>query len=196
MKIHNMQQGSEEWLDIRKLKLTASNAQAIGNQGKGLETLCRQLVCDYLSKEKDVYINSDIERGIELEEDARIVYSLKTDNEVNQVGFIEISDYCGCSPDGLIGADGLIEIKCYSNKHYIDYVLDEIIDSKYIWQMQMQIMLTCRDWCDFVVYNPNFDNEMIIQRITKDIKKQEDLIKGIRLGEKRIKEILQCFKKI
>jgi hypothetical protein len=60
----------------------------------------------------------------------------------------------------------------------------------------MQMMLTCRDWCDFVVYNPNFDNEIIIKRITKDIKKQEDLIKGIKLGEKRIKEILKCFKKI
>lgn len=196
MKIHNMPQGSEEWYNIRKLKLTASNAQAIGNQGKGLETLCRQLVCEYLSKPKDSYTNLDIERGIELEEDARIVYSLNTDNNVQQVGFIEISDYCGCSPDGLIGDDGLVEIKCYSDKHYLDYVLDGIIDSKYIWQMQMQMMLTFRDWCDFVVYNPNFDNEIIIKRITKDIKKQEDLIKGIKLGEKRIKEILKCFKKI
>jgi putative phage-type endonuclease len=196
MKIHNMPQGSEEWYNIRKLKLTASNAQAIGNQGKGLETLCRQLVCEYLSKPKDSYTNLDIERGIELEEDARIVYSLNTDNNVQQVGFIEISDFVGCSPDGLIGDDGLVEIKCYSDKHYLDYVLDEIIDSRYIWQMQMQMMLTCRDWCDFVVYNPNFDNEIIIKRITKDIKKQEDLIKGIKLGEKRIKEILKCFKKI
>lgn len=191
-----MQQGSKEWFEIRKLKLTASNAQAIGNQGKGLETLCRQLVCDYLSENNNNYTNENIERGIKLEEDARIVYSLKTDKEINQVGFIEISDFVGCSPDGLIGDDGLVEIKCYSDKHYLDYVLDGIIDSKYIWQMQMQMMLTCRDWCDFVVYNPNFDNEIIIKRITKDIKKQEDLIKGIKLGEKRIKEILKCFKKI
>lgn len=195
MKIHNMPQGSEEWFEVRKLKLTASNAQAIGNQGKGLETLCRQLVCEYLSKPKDSYTNLDIERGIELEEDARIVYSLNTDNNVQQVGFIEISDFVGCSPDGLIGDDGLVEIKCYSDKHYLDYVLDGIIDSKYIWQMQMQMMLTCRVWCDFVVYNPNFENEMIIKRINEDIEKQIKISEGLIIGEKRIKEILKCFKK-
>ncbi|HQO23098.1 MAG TPA: YqaJ viral recombinase family protein [Spirochaetota bacterium] len=195
MEIVNIDQQSPEWFEIRKLKMTASNAQAIGNCGKGLETYIQELCQEYYSSaEKEHFSNKHTERGNELEESAAFLYECETGNQTDKVGFIIHSEFVGCSPDRLVGTDGLIEIKCPDDKAYFDLLINDEIDSKYIWQMQMQMLISRRLWCDFVAYNPHYTKSLIIKRVLPEQKKQEALIKGFAIGEQKIRAIQAILK--
>ncbi len=76
----------------------------------------------------------------------------------------------GCSPDGLIGTDGLIEIKCPNSATHIETLLNGVIDGKYILQIQFQMAVTARAWCDFVSFDPRLPPEMQLwtKRVTRD----------------------------
>jgi len=198
-KIHNVEQGSDEWFALRTLyPLTASNAQAIGNGGKGLETLIwEKLTEKYSTAPKVNYTNDDLKRGIELEPVAREMYELETGNKTEIIGFVtnpKISKLGGASPDGF-SEDGLIEIKCFADvKHFkaiIEYKTkkDFEIETKYIWQMQMQMLFTERKWCDFVTYNPNLSQSLLIKRVFEDKKIQKEIIEGLKVGEEIYKKI-------
>lgn len=194
MQIHNVQQGSKEWFDLRvKYPLTASEAQSIGNQGKGLETLCWEKVAEkYSSADKERFSNEHTERGKELESQGRKLYELETGNKVVEVGFItdeDISKVGGVSPDGLIGENGLFEEKCFDDVKHFKMIVEPTIESKYMWQMQMQMLFTGRKWCDFVSYNPNFKQNLVIVRVNRDPKYHLDILEGLVIGEKLIKEI-------
>ena len=107
-----MEQRSSEWFAIRRGKMTASKASVIATGGVGLETYILELMAEYYSNaEQEQLTNKDIERGIELEPQARMAFEFKTGLTVHQIGFIEYNEYIGCSPDGLIGSDGLVEFK-------------------------------------------------------------------------------------
>ena len=195
MKLHKVKQGTDKWFELRlKYPLTASHAQAIGNQGKGLETLCWDKLAERESKGvKEVYTNEHLERGNELESEARAIYELETGNAVSEIGFVTnkpISEVAGCSPDGLVGDDGLVEIKCFADtKHFQMSVNGLKIESQYLWQMQMQLLFTGRKWCDFAVYNPNYEKALLIERVYPDEEMQEKIKAGLKKGEKLIKEI-------
>ncbi|MCK9544693.1 MAG: YqaJ viral recombinase family protein [Novosphingobium sp.] len=200
MKIYELDkivQGSEEWHVLRTGKLTASHAQAIGNCGAGLKSYVNSMMADIFSTgvPDDKYTGEDMERGNELEMQARQVYELMYDVEVKEVGFCEIDDYVGFSPDGLIKTDGLLEIKCPKGEVYMKIVMDgeKAIDSKYIWQVQMELMLSKRKWCDLVFYNPNYKLTTTIFRIYPDEIKFEKLKKGIEEGKKMIKEYIRKY---
>lgn len=191
MKIHEIEQQSPEWFNVRKLKATASHATAIGNCGKGLDTYVLEIVAEYLSSaDKEQFSNKHTDRGNELEPQARTIYELTTGKDVKQVGFIEHNDYFGCSPDGLIDDDGGLEIKCIDDVGYLKMLLGEEISSDYQWQIQMNLLITGRKWWDFVAYNPNFKQSIIIKRVVPDKDKQEKLSNGFILAENKIKEIL------
>ncbi|MFA6790415.1 MAG: lambda exonuclease family protein [Parcubacteria group bacterium] len=192
MKFHDIPQGSKEWFDIRKMKLTASKAQAIGSNGKGLETLAIELIAEkYSNADKRIINSHDIERGHELEPIARGIYELETGNIVKEVGFIEIDKYTGISPDGLIGEIGGLEIKCLNDINHVKAILYGLkaVDNKYIWQVQMSLLLSKRKWWDLVLFNPNFSKNILIFRITKDDKMFEKLKEGIKKGKKLLKEL-------
>jgi putative phage-type endonuclease len=192
MEVYNFEQKSKEWFDIRKGKMTASHAQAIGNNGKGLETYILEMMAEfYSSGEKEIYTNADMERGIELEEQARAIYEIETSNKVEQVGFCKYDEFSGCSPDGLIGEDGGIEIKCQKDNTHFKMILngEKEIDSKYLWQIQMNLLITDRKWWDYVSYNPNFSKSLIIFRIEPDEEMQKKILDGIKKGKNKIKEI-------
>ena len=184
-----MEQRSEEWFEIRKGKMTASHAQAIATNGKGLVTYIREKMCSLYSTSEDVgYTNSAMENGIEQEKVAKMLYEFESDKTVTDVGFVVYNDYVGCSPDGFAD-DGLIEIKCPTDKVYFNLLLDKKIDSKYEWQMQMQMLVCGRDWCDYVVYNPNFKQQLFIKRVLRDEEKMKKLEIGFESGIKMMKEI-------
>lgn len=200
MQIHNnIEQGGEEWLAIRKGKMTASHAQAIGNNGKGLFTYVNELMSEYYSSgEKEQFTSKHTERGNELEPIARQIYELETGNVVEQVGFIEYNDFIGCSPDGLIEKRGGLEIKCIDDKSYFQYLLngESEVDTKYIWQVQMNLLITGREWWDLVIYNPNYKKSMLVYRILPDKSKYESLEKGFKIGQEeiiKIKEKIKCI---
>lgn len=198
--LHNVEQKSPEWFELRlKYPLTASEAQAIGNQGKGLETLIWEKLSErYSIEDKERYTNKDLERGNELEPIARQMYELETGKKVIEIGFVTnetISKVGGVSPDGL--TDTGIEIKCFEDKKHFKMIIDKKktgsfeIEPQYIWQMQMQMLFLEKDQWDFVAYNPNFKENLLIQTVYADKEKQSAIIKGLEIGEKLIKEIEQ-----
>lgn len=192
MKIYKeLEQGSQEWLELRLGKFGGTDAQAVANDGKGLDTLCYQKVGEILTHRlKDQYANEDLERGKELEATARMAYEMETGNTVETVGYIEADKYIGVSPDGLVGDDGLVEIKCPTDANFVKFMYERKIDSKYVWQMQHQMFVTGRKWCDFVIFNDNL-NKIIITRVNVDEEKQEQLRSGLEAGVKKIQSILQ-----
>ena len=200
MKIYkDIQQGTKEWHEVRDLILTASNAQAIGNNGTGLLSLVRKLVARHFTKE-ETYINENMERGIELEGLARGVYELENGVSVERVGFIEGEGElkgAGCSPDGLVGKDGGLEIKCPSGENYIDIVEGglKVVNTKYIWQVQMSLLITGRKWWDLMFYHPDFPISSQVFRITPNETMFGKLIIGIKEGKKLIKNLLSKLTK-
>lgn len=197
MKIYNFEQRTEDWYNIRKGKMTASNAETIIANGKGLETYIYNLMAEYYSSaEKESYINADMQRGIDLEPEARLEFEFYTDLDVQEVGFIEHNDFIGVSPDGLIGDDGLIEIKCPNDSIYFKLLLSNNIKPEYIAQMQMQMYVTDRQYCYFVSYNPNFEKSLYIKKINRDEEMIDKLKKGLERGTQLIKEIKENFRKV
>lgn len=198
MKIHNLQQGTDEWFDIRKGKMTASNAYTISVAGKGLDTYIKTIVADlFASQKEESYKSKAMERGNELEAQAKSIYELNNDIDIENVGFIEYSEFIGCSPDGLINDDGGIEIKCINNKDYFQLLLgEEMPDVSHIWQVQMCLMITGRKWWDLVYYNPAFKQSTFITRIVPEKDKFEKLKVGLSMGEEKIKELIKKYNKL
>lgn len=196
MQVINVEQKSPEWFALRnKYPLTASEALAVATQGKGLETLIWEKLAErYSSQDKERYTNKDLERGIELEPLAREMYELQTGNKVQEIGFVtneKVSNVGGASPDGRIEIEnGLIEIKCFEDKkHFKNIVSGLEIEPQYMWQMQMQMLFTETDFVDFVTYNPNFKQSLLIQRVFPNKEMQDKLREGLKKGEELIKEI-------
>lgn len=190
MIIHQMEQRTDEWRAIRAGKLTASNAQAIAACGAGLETLVYKTVAEkYSSGKYKNYSNESMERGNDLEDVARTLYAMERSIDIQQVGFIEYNEFVGFSPDGLVGEDGGIEIKCHDDAVHLRFIISEKVESKYIWQIQMALLITGRAWWDYVAYNPNFAKGLIVKRISPDKKAHEKLIEGFKIGAQKIQFI-------
>ena len=200
MKIHRIEQMSDEWFELRRGRMTGSHGQEIANNGKGLDTYLHTLMAGYFATtQEERYTNADLERGIALEETAIAMYSAETGYEIDQVGFVEIDEYIGCSPDGMVKEHkGLIEVKCKNNtNHFKNFLYGEKkIESKYIWQMQMNMLLTKSDWCDYIAYNPNFEKDLIIIRIKANEEKFDKLKIGIEAGKRKIDEIKEKYLKL
>ena len=191
MEVINCIQGSPEWFAERLGKLTGSEAQAISANGAGLKTLVNKLVAERLTgKVENGYTNADMERGKELEDEARNAYELETGNTVTKVGYCKLDEFTGASPDGFIGDDGLVEIKNFKDSTFVDYMFTGKIDTGYEWQMQMQMYVTGRQWCDYVVYNPNFKKSLIIKRLDRDEVAIEKIKAGIETGKTMIKTMM------
>lgn len=195
MKVYDtLVQGSDEWFKVRLGKLTASKAQAVASNGRGLETLCFEKVAEIISgTQESGYTNADMERGNEQETLARSAYEMETGNPVKQVGFVELDERVGCSPDGFVGEDGLVEIKCHKGSQFVKLIFSEKIDTKYVWQMQFQMFVTGRQWVDYVGFNENFPNLKII-RVHRDEDAIAKIVEGIETGKARIEEILEGCK--
>lgn len=189
MKIHTCIQGTDEWLKLRLGKFGGTDAQSVQANGKGLETLCFQKVADLIiGRLPEAYTNEHMERGKRLEASARLLYELKTKNSVQEVGYCELDEFIGCSPDGLVGDEGILEIKCPSDRVFIEYLYSGKVNKKYYWQMQHNMYVADRKWCDYVLYNENLDR-IEIERVKRNDEDIEKIKIGLKEGIKKIKEI-------
>ena len=109
-----------------------------------------------------------MQRGIDLEPDARNWYAFMTDQAVHEEAFIRhpAHSFVGISPDGLVGADGLIEIKCPGHRAHMEVLESRKVPSQYRWQVTGQLWVTGRSWLDFVSFHP--DHEGFILRVEPD----------------------------
>lgn len=171
----NELQRTPEWIAARRGCLTASRVADIlpnknGKYRESRRTLMLRLIAERISgRVKETGISPAMQWGIEHEDEARERYEEETGELVDLAGFILHPDVpnLGASPDGLVGDDGLIEIKCPETETHVSYILDGIPPEKYVPQMLQQLIVTGRKWCDFVSYDPRAkDNELFIVRYT------------------------------
>ena len=172
------QQRSPEWFAARIGKVTGSRvadlmARTKTGFGASRANYMAELICERLTGEQaERYVSAEMQRGTDLEPQARAAYSFLHDRSVEECGFMvhpAIADF-GASPDGLIGADGLVELKCPNTATHIDYLLSGTVPGKYETQMQAQMACTGRTWCDFVSYDPRLPDAMqlFVRRVPRD----------------------------
>lgn len=162
-----VEQGSKEWLDAKIGIASASNFDRIitpktGKLSTSSEGYAHELIAEQILKRPlDDATTAFMQRGNLVEKAARDWYSLQTGADVERAGFILRDDRrAGCSPDGLIGADGGLEIKCPSAGVHIGYLLGDA-GEKYRCQVQGCLWVTQRSYWDFVSYNPDFPSALV-----------------------------------
>ena len=167
------EQRSEDWYNIRRGLVTASRASEVISKGTGRARYMRELAADVMTGESAHWFStSAMQWGIDTEPQARSFYELETGYDVIETGFCTNTAFpgCGVSPDGLIGIDGLVEFKCPNTTTHIEYLLAGKLPAKYRAQVQMQMMVTERAWCDFVSFDPRVikGQQMMIVSVARD----------------------------
>lgn len=161
-----IEQGSDQWLQMRLGKLTASRMADVLATTKSGPSASRknylaQLVAERLTGEiAESFTNGSMAWGIENEPLARAEYEIRTDRNVDQVAFIDHPEiaWCGASPDGVM-VDGLVEIKAPNTATHIEYLLGGKPPAKYVPQMLLQLACSGHAWCDFVSYDPRMPQQ-------------------------------------
>jgi putative phage-type endonuclease len=176
--IEMMDQGTEEWFTIRIGKVTASRvADVIAKTKTGYsasrDNYMAQLVCERLTGQKgESFSNAAMQHGTDTEPLARAAYEALHDVLVDEVGFVPHPsiEMAGASPDGLVGDDGLLEIKCPNTATHIETLLSQSVPGKYNTQMQFQMACTGRQWCDFVSFDNRLPTELqlFVKRVPRD----------------------------
>jgi len=200
---NDIYQRTEEWHNIRLGRVGGSESSVLSVKGKsesGLGaaafTLLYEKAYEIIQKQpvKENIVTFAMQRGMDLEPEAIHEYELSKMVKVDQVGYILNSDYkyAGYSPDGLVGEDGLIEVKCPGNSEFMRQIITNEIPKQYFFQMQWGMFISGRKWCDYVVYNPDYDKSpMYIDRVDRIEKTIETLKANYLAFESELDEILE-----
>ena len=176
----DLQQGTDAWLLARIGFCSASRISDVVAKTKtgysaSRENYKAQLVAEILTgtpQGADLSNNAAVQWGVEKEPEARAHYEVSRGVMVQECGFFihPTIERSGASPDGLIGEDGLIEIKCPNTATHIEYLRTKKPPKKYADQMAWQMACTGRKWCDFVSYDPRLPErlQMLVVRIERD----------------------------
>lgn len=192
MNIIDCEQGTLEWKQARAGHVTASRIADVMAKSKtaGYEATTRanyraEIIVELLTgiPYEDGYRSKDMERGTEMEPYAREAYRQQSNSVITQIGFVlhpKIA-WSGASPDGLVGDDGLMEIKCPKSKTHLIYLINDKVPADYEKQMLWQMACTGREWCDFVSYDNRFptNKQLFIKRLYRHktkIKEIEDAV--------------------
>ena len=183
-------QGTEEWKRARLGRVSASRIDDVMAKTKTGYSTSRQnymaeLIAERLTGEpKEAFISSAMQWGTEREPEAREAYEFITGNDVAQIGFVPHPTIAmaGASPDGMIGDDGVLEIKAPLTSTHIDHLLSEKVPQKYVYQMQWQLACTGRTYADFVSYDPRLplSMQLFIKRVPRDDALIADMEKEVR----------------
>jgi putative phage-type endonuclease len=172
-----MEQRTPEWFAKRLGLVTASRIADVMAKVKTGTAASRsgymtQLVTERLTGQPtEGYQSAAMEWGIEQEGAARAAYEARTGVLVDEVDFVRHPILeAGASPDGLVGEDGCIEIKCPNTATMLEYIEDRSVPRKYLLQIQWQLACTGRNWCDFVAYDPRLPEhlQLLVIRVPRD----------------------------
>ena len=173
-----MEQRTDAWFQARLGKATASRiadvmAKTKTGYGASRENYLMELALERITNaQAPFFTTAAMQWGIDQEPAARSAYEATTGNFVTEVGMIDhpTIPMSGASPDGFVGDDGLIEIKCPESKKHLKTLSTRKPDGDYVYQMQWQMACTGRQWCDFVSYDPRFPDhlQLIIVRVSRD----------------------------
>ena len=182
---------------MRQARITASRCADLMTKGKGKEfgdtaiNYAKEIVLVRLGFIPEDITTWQMEWGIEHEADARAIYAASRGIEVVMPGFMLMGSdplNVGATPDGLVEDNGLLEIKCPQWKAHADYLLNG--PPKNYWQqMQFQMMVTGREWCDFMTFHPEFPEKL--QAKVVRIKRDQDYIDAIQERILLFKELIE-----
>lgn len=174
----NLIQGSDEWLNARVGKITASRiadlmAKTKTGWGASRANYAAELLCERLTGNRgERFTNAAMQWGTDQEPFARQAYSERFGVDVYEVGFIDHPELpmSGASPDGFVGEAGLVEIKCPMTATHLDTLLRGSVPEKYMLQMQFQMACAGREWCDFVSFDPRLPEAMqlFVERVPRN----------------------------
>lgn len=198
-------QGSDEWHQLRLGKITGSNFYKLTGTEAARKKYLYDKASEIVSGEKcdaDSVTNQHMQRGNEYEALARLKYIAHTLNYVQEVGFVQMNEYVACSPDGLVDTDGMIEIKVPDSSKYLGQVIEisqgneKDIPKEHYLQMQFNLLVCNREWCDYVLYNPKHDIEnrgLFIFRVKEDLKTQLMIKHTIDTAITEIKQYIHLY---
>jgi hypothetical protein len=196
----DMVQGSDEWHEIRCGMLTASNMSLIltptlkmaanDKERAHLYELLAQRATNYVEPH---YVGDDMLRGKDEEYDARLLYSEKYE-PVTECGFItndKLGFPIGCSPDGIVGDDGLIEAKSRRQKHQAQTIIEGKCPQEFMLQVQSGLLISERKWCDFISYCGGMP--MFVCRVFPDEAIQTAIINAAIAFEARLQDNMEAY---
>ncbi len=180
----NLEQGSDAWKAARLGHITASNIDNVMAKGKGnAESITRnkykmRLVAERLTNQSiESFTSAAMEWGVEQEQFACMAYEIKQNTLVERTGFWlhPTIKWIGVSPDRLVGEKGILEAKCPQTTTHLDYIFADKMPAEYVKQVQCQLWVTGREWCDFISFDPRLPqkNQLFVKRVERD----EELIK-------------------
>ena len=192
MEILKCEQGSDEWFAAKLGVVSTSNFDKVLNKGTGRGLYMRRLAAERLSGVTQVgYSNENMENGIETEKFAREYYEKFKGCSVETVGFVRRNGWVGSSPDGLVGDDGLIEIKCPIPSTHIENILKAKMPAHYRSQVQGQLWVTRRKWCDWISYCPAIQSRPFFSvRVLRDEKYINVLDVAVETFVKELQEMI------
>lgn len=178
-------QGTPEWLAARAGSLGASQvadalAKTKAGWGASRSNIRAQLIRERLTgKPTETFCSAAMQRGKDLEPQARAMYAFQTGFEVEEIGLYPHPKIIGthCSPDGLCGDVGLVEIKCCGDARHHEILTGDEPEDRYVKQCLWQMACTGMDWCDLAYFNPDWPAEMqlVVRRIERDPKAISEL---------------------
>lgn len=195
MIIHDVKQGSSEWDLLRAGKFTASNFSKLfmATTTKGYNDLINSIVYSRITGEQpESFTNDWMERGKQLEPEAIEAYELLNFKRVERIGFVEKSEWVGCSPDGFVGTQGMIQVKCPKHTTLIEYCLEKKVPKDYLYQMQGEMMVCDREWNDFFVYHPKLKPLTI--RVMRDEKIINEIQAQLEIAINKVEATIKCLK--
>lgn len=199
MILHEAAQGTAEWFEARCGVVSASNFDRIittkGEPSKQREKYLYELAAERVTgKPLESFQSEAMARGVELEAEARLAYELLTERTVKTAGlcYKDETRQIGASPDGLVGDDGLLEIKCPQANTHVGYLLDDKLPTDYFQQVQGQLYVTGRKWLDFMSYYPGL--KALVIRVDRDEKFITALSIELEIFLKTLDEITEKIK--
>ena len=199
LEIFTCPQGSDEWFKVRRGIPSASEFHSVlaKGEGKTRRTYMMRLIGERLTGESSSHFtNEHTERGHVMEAEARAMYSFDVEAPLKQVGFVHRTVFVdtgltfgvGCSPDSLVGEDGLLEIKTKLSHLQLEVLLADKVPSEHIAQCQGALWVTGRNWLDFVSYWPGLP--LFVKRVYPDPEYFERLETGLLAFEVELQELM------
>lgn len=171
-KYHDCAQYSDQWDKLRLGIPTSSQFDKIitptGKESAQWRKYAYGLIAERLTKRRlDAYVSPFMERGLDLEMDAMNEYELQSDVETVPIGFVtNDAGTIGCSPDRLVGENGLLELKCPAPQTQVGYLLGEELERDYYPQLQGQLFVSEREWVDILAFHPEI--RFVVKRMYRD----------------------------
>ena len=192
----DIEQGTEEWHELRRGVVTASEFSTVlapGKGGKGTPSVTRRkymltLISDRMGgAPSDGYSSRQMERGKAMEADALRLYNA-LHAKTERVGFVKRNDDVGCSPDAFVGTDGMVQVKTAEPAIQLERVLKPELPAEHVCQVQGEIWVAEREWSDFISYWPGLP--LMVTRVYRDEVKIKSIELGVELFLNEMQELM------